>query len=183
MDGIEATTRLLDEFPNVPPIIAVTANAFESDRERCFAAGMSGFLPKPLTLAMLREGLGNLDSVTDGDADAGDFDGEVDFEHFDSIMSAGQEAVEIFDDFCAEVPAQLENLNALSKNGGASEFAAGAHQLKGSFSAFGLASFSIKMGDFEEIGMSGDLSVLEDGWAQETIDHFRSTEASLRARL
>lgn len=49
MNGLEAT-RLIRQGeagdPNIP-IIALTANAFESDRERCLAAGMNDFIAKP----------------------------------------------------------------------------------------------------------------------------------------
>jgi two-component system, sensor histidine kinase and response regulator len=42
MDGIEATIAIRE------PIIAMTAAAMVSDRERCLAAGMDGYLSKPL---------------------------------------------------------------------------------------------------------------------------------------
>lgn len=48
MDGIEAT-RLIRAQGFDMPIIAVTANAFDHDRSACLAAGMTEFLPKPVT--------------------------------------------------------------------------------------------------------------------------------------
>lgn len=58
MDGFEASQqiRLLQqrgELPAYLPIVALTANAVEGDRERCLAAGMDDYLSKPFT----RDGL------------------------------------------------------------------------------------------------------------------------------
>ncbi len=48
MDGFQATKELLEHFGSVAPsIIALTANVFEEDRQRCLEAGMTGFVPKP----------------------------------------------------------------------------------------------------------------------------------------
>jgi CheY-like chemotaxis protein len=52
VDGLEAARRIraAEARLNAPrtPIIALTANAFAEDREACLAAGMDGFLVKPL---------------------------------------------------------------------------------------------------------------------------------------
>ncbi|MTJ91510.1 MAG: response regulator [Desulfovibrio sp.] len=49
MDGLEAT-REIRKMPvaQTLPIIAMTANAFNEDRERCFEAGMDDFIAKPV---------------------------------------------------------------------------------------------------------------------------------------
>jgi two-component system sensor histidine kinase/response regulator len=49
MDGIDAT-RTLQSLPDWAgtPIIAMTANAMESDRKRCLSAGMVDFVAKPI---------------------------------------------------------------------------------------------------------------------------------------
>jgi CheY-like chemotaxis protein len=54
MDGYEATRRVraLDApTARTIPIIAMTANVFREDVEKCLAAGMNGHLGKPLVLA------------------------------------------------------------------------------------------------------------------------------------
>jgi CheY-like chemotaxis protein len=57
MDGFEATGVIRDPESHVlnhsVPIIAMTANDMKSDRERCLAAGMNGFLSKPVKVDAL----------------------------------------------------------------------------------------------------------------------------------
>ncbi len=57
MDGLEST-RKIRTLPNVPsdlPIIALTANAFDDDRNACFDSGMNDFMTKPVSAEELSE--------------------------------------------------------------------------------------------------------------------------------
>jgi len=58
MDGIDAT-RSIREIPGYEtiPIVALTANAFQEDRQRCLDAGMNDFLSKPLEMDQLKGAL------------------------------------------------------------------------------------------------------------------------------
>jgi CheY-like chemotaxis protein len=62
MDGLEATRQIRSLASAVRdhaiPVVAMTANAIGSDRERCLAAGMNDFLAKPVLPEALRETLG-----------------------------------------------------------------------------------------------------------------------------
>ena len=59
LDGLDAT-RSIRALPNSvvqPWIIALTANAFEQDRQLCLAAGMDDFVAKPFKQEALRDAL------------------------------------------------------------------------------------------------------------------------------
>ncbi len=62
MDGIEATKYIREHVEKARnlPIIAVTANAMDGDREKYFAAGMNGYVSKPINRQKL---LGEIDRL------------------------------------------------------------------------------------------------------------------------
>ncbi|MFO7977591.1 MAG: ATP-binding protein, partial [Bacteroidales bacterium] len=48
MDGITATHKLKKKYKDLPPIVGLSANAFEGDREKYMEMGMDEYLTKPV---------------------------------------------------------------------------------------------------------------------------------------
>ncbi len=58
LSGVDATRMIRADSPNAAtPILALTANAFDEDREACIAAGMNGHIGKPVDPDKLYETL------------------------------------------------------------------------------------------------------------------------------
>ena len=57
MDGLEATRKIraLSNVARSLPIVALTANAFDDDRNACFDSGMNDFMTKPVSAEELSE--------------------------------------------------------------------------------------------------------------------------------
>jgi two-component system, sensor histidine kinase and response regulator len=53
MDGLQACRELRRVLAAAMPIIALTANAFEEDRQACLNAGMDDFIVKPVDADLL----------------------------------------------------------------------------------------------------------------------------------
>jgi CheY-like chemotaxis protein len=70
IDGLEATRRIraLPAAAAATPIIAVTANAGAPEADACRAAGMTGFLTKPIDRAALMDALERALAPSDDDA-------------------------------------------------------------------------------------------------------------------
>ncbi len=60
MDGYEATSKIRDYekqrgLIKSTPIIAITANTLDNDRDKCLSIGMDEFMPKPFDINRLNE--------------------------------------------------------------------------------------------------------------------------------
>lgn len=68
MDGLNAATIIRNELEspaNRIPIIGLTAGVVNNEREKCFAAGMNGFLTKPYTIQGLLSEINRVMDISD----------------------------------------------------------------------------------------------------------------------
>ncbi|GHG04100.1 PAS domain S-box protein [Thalassotalea marina] len=63
MDGVTAT-KLILSFQSSMSIIAMTANALEDDKEKCFQAGMKAFVAKPINIDDIARAIKKISSST-----------------------------------------------------------------------------------------------------------------------
>ena len=58
MDGLEATRQIIELWgERKPMIVAMTANALYTDKDKCLATGMDDYISKPLTINQVRNGI------------------------------------------------------------------------------------------------------------------------------
>ena len=160
VDGFTATARIRDEerlrgTARRIPIIALTANAMQGDRERCIEAGMTDYLAKPFTKAQLRTVIerqlgaqeraiepAGLDTLFDAPVGASVFDramlAEVPgVESGDSVL--GQRIVALFKQ---ETEKLLDEIELALVAGDSAAISAIAHKIKSSSAAVGAMRLS-----------------------------------------
>jgi CheY-like chemotaxis protein len=151
LDGIETTARIRrkerDSGEHIP-IVAMTAYAMPGDRERLLAAGMDGYVAKPVTPAELVSCLETVfDSGCEGDEEPAGGQAESSGSEGRTFMGrprdllarvAGDEKLlgEMVDIFLEELPERLEEIRAASAAGDARRLERAAHALKGSIGYF-----------------------------------------------
>jgi PAS domain S-box-containing protein len=172
MDGYEATrlVRLVEGTRRHTPIIAITASAMTSDRERCLACGMDDFISKPLNPVDLLTLLGRW-IQRPGDAPAPDWasggrrmvaapvDVRVLQELRISLGPNGDSVVqELMDIFLEDAPISMEGIQTALAAGEAETVARAAHRLRGSASSFGAEVLTELCTRVEQLAWAGDLT-------------------------
>jgi light-regulated signal transduction histidine kinase (bacteriophytochrome)/CheY-like chemotaxis protein/HPt (histidine-containing phosphotransfer) domain-containing protein len=173
MDGIEAARQIRNPRSAVLnhdiPIIALTANAMESDRDSCLAAGMNDFVPKPILKAVLRAALNRW--LPTGDAAiptatrqvVPSITGKEETLIFDRagvlrrLEGDNGLAQIVFSAFFEDMPGQIEALKYLVKSGDASGAARQAHSIRGAAANAGGERLRALASEMEKAADAGDL--------------------------
>jgi CheY-like chemotaxis protein len=133
MDGMTATRKIREwETAGRMPIIALTANAMTGDRELCEAAGMDGYLTKPIEVERLRNILAKFGLAREDAGAADDRGPPVDLSAFHGITDGDSEfAQELIATFIASGEQQLAEITAAVSQCNRAALARAAHKLKG----------------------------------------------------
>jgi CheY-like chemotaxis protein len=170
LDGLGATAVIRDaekETGGRVPIVALTAHAMESDRRRCLAAGMDGFLSKPFaaddlyaTIEQLGRASGSVVAidVVPPPIDAAEaltqVGGDTDF------------YVEVVAAFLGEYAEMAEALTAAFGASDMAAVAAAAHRLKGSLGSIAAHQAAGAAAELETVARDGDAVAAPAAWGR-----------------
>jgi len=165
MDGFEATAaiRQKEEASGLHlPIIAMTAHAMKGDRERCLAAGMDGYVAKPINPNELFETVESLVALKAGGAEpkpaktppGPGVDAEVLLARFEGDATLLGELAQIF---LQECPRMVGEIRHALETQDAQALEMAAHALKGSIGNFGAKCAFDAALKLERIGRSENL--------------------------
>jgi PAS domain S-box-containing protein len=177
MDGIEATRQIRNPLSTVlnhdVSIIAMTANAMESDRENCLNAGMNDFVPKPISMVVLRGALqkwlrrGNADNPTkasqfpplrSAESEPVVFDWAGVLERLEGDKDL---AMIVIESFLEDLPLQIQVLKGLVENGDTAGSARQVHSIRGASANVGGERLRKVATEMEEAADVGDLDAVD----------------------
>ncbi|MDY6990858.1 MAG: response regulator [Thermodesulfobacteriota bacterium] len=167
MDGYAATRKIrgLNSKIRKVPIVAMTAHAMQGDRDKCIAAGMDDYIPKPVNPQTLIEVIERW--LTKGEVaekkEAGVPKTSAKAEVFDRAgllertMGDQDFAQEIVEAFFEDVPRQIADLKECLNNGDGSMVQQHAHTIKGASSNVGGLALQATAARIEAAGKMGNL--------------------------
>jgi signal transduction histidine kinase/DNA-binding response OmpR family regulator len=174
MDGYEATAeiRRREESGRHTPIIAMTADAMQGDRERALASGMDDYLAKPVKHEELETVLErwiphpeqeSLEQMSDGAAEANEDAPALDLSVLESRRGPQRDGepdklARIVGLFIDDVPLRLEELRQAVESGEAQKVEETAHMLKGGTGYMGAVQMAKICARIQGLGASGELS-------------------------
>jgi two-component system sensor histidine kinase/response regulator len=153
MDGYEATAIIREQEGGLHriPIVAMTANAMSGDRERCIAAGMDDYLPKPIERARLAEILAKwvpLRSAAPSPTE--------------QTPTPGASRHELTALFLEDAPARVAELEAAVRHADRDALRRAAHQLKGTAATVGATDVARLAADLERAAGGSALESVSD---------------------
>ncbi len=151
-------------------IVAMTAHAMSSDRARCLAAGMDGYLSKPIDPAMLFAAVEeNADGAEVPTATAGPI--AFDEDALRQRLSGDDELMtDVIRVFLEDLPVRLAEIRNAVTGGNAEALRSAAHALKGAAGNLSAGRLFEAAGVLERIGAGSHMDAAEGAWRQLSVE-------------
>ena len=162
MDGLEATAeiRRREGTSMHTPIVAMTANALQGDRDKCIAAGMDDYISKPVRPEELQRVLESLFAKLENNNEVLDAESipPVDLDRlYQALGREPEEFREILDLYLEHMPLSLEKLRLAVEAGDASEVHLIAHNGGGTSANCGMTAMVSPLRELERMGREKQL--------------------------
>lgn len=172
-DGYQTTTFIRNELKLDIPIIAMTAHSFIGEQQKCFDAGMNGYITKPYKQADL---LNIILSVLNKKPECEDNDG-IDFSYLNELSDGNQEFIkEMVDLFIKKVPEDLKVMEAAIAIKEYPGIRGIAHTLRSSLSIFKLEALFEHLDPIEK-------EAIALGFSSEANQHFKLLKEKLSSTV
>ena len=166
MSGLETTAAIRERERTTGkhlPIIAMTAHALKGDRERCLAAGMDAYVPKPIDPKKLATAIetqiGSAAAASSTPTKEGSREPGFDSNSVLERVGGDRELLkEVASLFFEDTPRLLAEIRAAIDHNDPPALERSAHRLKGSVSNFGAKAAQEAALRLELMGRAGDVS-------------------------
>jgi len=190
MDGLEATRRirqagLMQAGKQRLPVVAMTASAMQSDREKCFAAGMDDFISKPVMPQALAEVLERWLPSENGKRLNGVAVGPPVFDRrvlTERLMGDKDLTNKVLDGYLFDMPRQIQTLSQALETGGLEQAGLQAHNMAGASASVGGTALSQALFDIEQAANARDLEAIRAGFKAINRQFFEFQEAVAKQR-
>lgn len=164
MSGLEAARKIRsgDGMSKDCKIIAITANAFEEDRENCIAAGMDDFISKPIDIAEFRERAGRWLLASRSHRYPTVKTTLVDLETFNQLKKdTGNVLPDIFKLFVDECGERMTAISAAYRDSDWKTIMDHSHALKSSSGSFGAIKLQAFAREMEEAAKDANQATMD----------------------
>jgi CheY-like chemotaxis protein len=179
MGGLEATQRIPELEANSgrrTPILAMTAHAMKGDQDKCFEAGMDGYVSKPIRTELLKHEIARLTlkgpieepmNITQNESNS---DGNSATVNLPELLSRVENDWDLLRELAAifreEFPRYTDALRLAIHDGNLEQAREAAHALKGMLANLAAVRPAAMAGEMEQLARSGQQGALAGSFAK-----------------